>query len=157
MLVEPLTRLRVVYKGNKMKAMKFRVRDEQHSKEIQEALFEEGYSWHIEDVKLFMLSAEYLFANVYSTNKYITYGNTYIDFQNQPCEECVVTNGVISSVACKQTQQAKNMPIGLRPKAIAEALRKVEVLEAIVRYVEAAEKVPQEWLEEFIELNGKMK
>lgn len=44
-------------------------------------------------------------------------------------------------------------PIGLRPKAIVDALRIKEILEAMARYAEDGQKIPQEWVDEFVVLN----
>ena len=39
-------------------------------------------------------------------------------------------------------------PIGLRPKIVHDQPRAVEILEAMLRYVEADKAVPQAWLDE---------
>ena len=45
-------------------------------------------------------------------------------------------------------------PVGLRPKKYADIERKLEILEAMIRYVRSSKKVPSEWIEEFIEIEG---
>ena len=45
------------------KNMKFRVRDEEHSKQIQEALFELGYRWPIYGTEVIHTAAVYLCAS----------------------------------------------------------------------------------------------
>lgn len=48
-------------------------------------------------------------------------------------------------------------PIGLRPKWIADRMRAQEILEACLRYITEGKRIPQEWLDELAELNGKLK
>ena len=45
-------------------------------------------------------------------------------------------------------------PIGLRPKAIVDALRIKEILEAMVRYSDDGKQIPQEWLDELSIINS---
>ena len=47
----------------------------------------------------------------------------------------------------------KAPPIGLRPRAIVDALRIKEILEAMVRYSDDGKYIPQEWVEELACLN----
>lgn len=42
----------------------------------------------------------------------------------------------------------KAPPIGLRPKAIVDALRIQEILEAMTRYVADGKAIPQDWIDE---------
>lgn len=44
-------------------------------------------------------------------------------------------------------------PIGIRPKGIADQCRRIEIAEAIVRYVRAHKKIPCEWILELEDLN----
>lgn len=44
--------------------------------------------------------------------------------------------------------------IGLRPKAIVDALRIKEILDAMVRYADNGDKIPQEWLDELSIINS---
>lgn len=65
--------------------MKFRVRDEEHSKQIQEALFELGYGWSNSLCKnIKHLPYEFLFSNV---NGEIMVGAEYSVFRNYLGEE----------------------------------------------------------------------
>lgn len=48
----------------------------------------------------------------------------------------------------------KAPPIGLRPKAIVDALRIKEILEAMTRYSDDGQKIPQEWLDELSIINS---
>lgn len=50
-------------------------------------------------------------------------------------------------------EPAKAPPIGLRPKAIVDALRIQEILEAMTRYAADGQKIPVEWIEELACLN----
>lgn len=43
-------------------------------------------------------------------------------------------------------------PVGLVPKHIWDAKRKMKIKEAIIRYVEANQPIPVEWVEEYNEL-----
>ena len=45
-------------------------------------------------------------------------------------------------------------PIGIRPKAIVDALRIKEILEAMTRYAEDGRKIPQEWVDELSIINS---
>lgn len=47
----------------------------------------------------------------------------------------------------------KKPPLGLRPKSIHLHLRKKDILMAMARYIQADKIIPQEWIDEFIELN----
>jgi len=52
----------------------------------------------------------------------------------------------------KQQYQGKlKPPLGLKPRYIAYAERKLEVLEAICRYVKDGKEVPKEWVDELNE------
>lgn len=135
-----------------MKNMKFKVNDEQHSKEIQDALFAMGYVWN-GSKEYYATKAISLFADISGTITYDDSGSNYFD--KHTYKEHVVFGGVIYSL--DEMAGVGTPPIGLRPKFICDALRKKEVLEAIARYVEADKKVPAEWLDEFVELNGRMK
>ena len=44
-------------------------------------------------------------------------------------------------------------PVGLRPKAFSDQCRKMEIAEAILRYVNAHKQIPNEWLLELEDLN----
>ena len=62
-----------------MKNIKIRVKNPEHSKKIQEKLFEMGYQWPFgEDNQVFSyVTRQFLFAN---SEGFITYGNTLIEF-----------------------------------------------------------------------------
>lgn len=47
-------------------------------------------------------------------------------------------------------------PLGLRPRWVADEARFCEIHSAIGRYIEARKAVPREWLEEMIELHGRV-
>lgn len=134
-----------------MKNMKFRVRNEQHSEEIQDALFAKGYKWCYSN-RYCNTEARFLFTY---NNGNLTHDLCEQHFDDHQNREHVVFGGVIYSV--DEMAGVGTSSIGLRPKHIAEGQRKWEILCAITRYVEDAKKVPQEWLEEFSELNGRMK
>jgi hypothetical protein len=79
-----------------MKSMKFKIRDEQHSREIQEALLAAGYGWGAGEAK----HPQYTDAGVlyagYFGGKEITYSHNLQDFEdmgNYNCEEHFLFNG----------------------------------------------------------------
>lgn len=47
------------------------------------------------------------------------------------------------------------LPIGLKPRFIAEEERIHEIFEAMMRFRQARMKIPEEWIEEFNELIAK--
>ena len=51
-------------------------------------------------------------------------------------------------------QKIRKPPIGLRPKKISNKDRKIEILEAMIRYVNGFKKIPAEWVDELIDLNN---
>lgn len=48
-------------------------------------------------------------------------------------------------------------PLGLTPKFIRDSDRKYEIIEAMFRYLETNKRIPQEWINEFDELNKNTK
>lgn len=73
--------------------MKFRVRDEEHSKEIQEALFKEGYTWYPGSMRVQYTDEPFL----YASSKYndVTRDNSSTYFKNSGAKEMFVVNGQI--------------------------------------------------------------
>ena len=67
-----------------MKDLKFKVKNEAHSKAIQERLFELGYRWMVNGRKPSHLSQPYLLTNTYSQ---ITYGETHECYSTDPRAE----------------------------------------------------------------------
>jgi hypothetical protein len=67
--------------------------------------------------------------------------------------EQLVQNVVADNPGAKEVVEVRvASPIGLRPKALAEAARILEILEAMHRYVQAGKKVPYEWQDEISDL-----
>ncbi len=131
-----------------MKAMKFRVENEQHSKAIQEALFGLGYHWnsymnHM-DQNVMNTSSEFLYC--YEDGR-ITCGFEVDWFKSHTNEEHQLVNGETVPVA-----HVKAPPIGLRPRRVVATFRMKEILEAMKRYSEAEKAIPKEWVEELGEL-----
>ena len=48
---------------------------------------------------------------------------------------------------------AEKPPLGLRPRSVVNHDRMREILGAMERYVNHGKRIPQEWIEEFEELN----
>ena len=141
-----------------MKAMKFRVKDAEHSKKIQEALFAEGYNWWSgSKVQPQYLDADFLYAN---ENGSMAFGTLMLGFVGSHNPEYELFYDSIQPVeALPQPANYPKMPAvkqpnGLRPKCIVDALRVKEILEAMSRYAADGHKIPQEWLDELGELNG---
>lgn len=137
--------------------MKFRVKDEAHSKAIQDALFAEGYRWFGRD-GYYATHAKHLFAS--SSNNTITYADEDVDyFDNHDNVEHELVDGVIQIVEClpKPTHcppmPSCQQPIGLRPKCVVDTLRTQEILEAMSRYAAGGKKIPMVWIEELADLN----
>jgi hypothetical protein len=70
-------------------------------------------------------------------------GNDKNYFDNEPDNYQVIT---------LPTKEAP--PLGLRPKAIVDALRIQEILEAMMRYAADGKKLPQEWVDELSIINS---
>jgi hypothetical protein len=71
-----------------------------------------------------------------------------------PLEECNCHSKWIPSDCVSTT--AHKPPIGLRPMEVVRVLRLQEIHEAIGRYLADGQKIPKEWLDEFIVLNGRV-
>jgi len=124
-----------------MKAMKFRVENEQHSKDIQTKLFEAGYGWRWSGVFHTHLDEKFLFANI---DGRLTVGSREETFEVDINPEYKLLDGEFVAVS----QHVEKPPIGLRPKRVVVALRRKEILEAMERYAEANKAIPKEWVEE---------
>ncbi len=48
-------------------------------------------------------------------------------------------------------------PLGLRPRWLADIFRATEILDCFKRYIELAKPIPDEWIDEFVEINNRMK
>lgn len=140
-----------------MKNMKFRVRDEEHSKQIQEALFTEGYGWGMG------LSKEV--DNTYKLYLYtdddsdLFYGTQADYFDRSTHIECELYCGVIRPVEVMPQptrcppMPAGTPPLGLKPRYLVEAIRLQEIISAMARYAVDRKQIPHEWIEELISLN----
>ena len=76
-----------------MKAMKFRVKDEQHSEAIQAKLFELGYRWGERQPKFEYTNAQALYAGYYGGKKiaYLYDLNGFEDTGGYECEEYILS------------------------------------------------------------------
>lgn len=48
-------------------------------------------------------------------------------------------------------------PLGLRPRYIVDFERLIEITDTIQRYLYADKPIPQDWLDEFIEINRRLR
>lgn len=76
-----------------MKAMKFKVKDKEHSEAIQAKLFELGYCWGLRQPKFEYTDAQALYAGYFGGND-ITYSydlDSFEDIGNYNCEEYILS------------------------------------------------------------------
>lgn len=141
---------------------KFRVNSPEHSKEIQNALFDLGYDWRMGGDKTYRhVYDEFLFCDDVHTyrNKSISFCSTEEFFVNNENTEAWIVNGKIVTVhpasLPKETIQPKEVvksPLGLRPKHIVDSERTAEILQAMFRYNSDNIAIPSEWLTELINI-----
>lgn len=140
-----------------MKDMKFRVRDEAHSVEIQQALFAQGFGWCDIGKRPQHTDMPHLYTSCDEYGKNIRYTSHASSDFFETCEhlECVVVDGVIVPVDEITTFKPEEVPpLGLRPRHIAEQQRMMEIVEAMQRYVAEHKHMPVEWLCELSDLNN---
>lgn len=136
-----------------MKAMKFRVKDEQHSKEIQEALFAAGYGWGgrkttaVENEEKPFLYAE--------KDGYILYSDEYSAetfFNRQPNEETVLFMGsfVSANAAVRLLAPAEKKPLVRTRKQFLQE-RQVELLRAMLADAEEGKMISDDYASELAE------
>lgn len=133
--------------------MKFYVKNDEHSKEVQDALRKLGYDWEHETYK-----GKYMFTNqpvlwANSTTKaiYVSYSEAEIDIP-EDAVACKVDYGCVVYVERHMPTVAEKPPIGLRPRKIVAQDRLVEILEAMLRYANEGKVIPDEWDNEYDEL-----
>lgn len=137
-----------------LKNMKFRVKDEEHSKSIQDALFAAGYTWAPGEAEHMYTDAPYLFANV---DGYITFLHDDPEyFDNHEYQEYVLLDYEFVLASEVADVAADKPPMGLRPRYIVAQERAIEIVEAMDRYVRAGKKLPTEWLTELIDVNREL-
>jgi hypothetical protein len=51
----------------------------------------------------------------------------------------------------------KKPPLGLTPRFVVDRMRSIEILEACLRYVNDFEKIPNDWIQELIGINKRVK
>lgn len=160
------------------KRMKFKVKDAEHSKAIQEALFKEGYEWKS---RTDMQRPRHLdMAHLYTyEDRVICYGNAASTFNEadhvehflvegkivdmgywtQPTTGVTLTvndSGYALSSAGIGAIKFSTEPAPLKTKAEHDKQRRLDILQAMVRYVEADKYIPTEWISEFSYLNNLM-
>lgn len=147
-----------------MKAMKFKVKEKEHSEAIQAKLFELGYRWGERQPKFEYTNAKALYAGYFGGEE-ITYSydlHGFGDIGNYNCEEYILSpQGEFVKVEdyYKQPETPPVLekvyePIGLLPKHIHDKQRMYEILDAMRRYVEAGKKIPMMWIAELDDLGG---
>lgn len=145
------------------KAMKIKVETPEKSEAVQEALFKLGYMWRGDSTAYVQLTyKQALFADEDGKITYMTEADTF--FNNHHAPEYVEMHGQLvlaietklvplpATVTYKPIDVPMAVPLGLKPKAIHDKMRMLEVLEAIHRYVKADKKFPYDWHEEYREL-----
>jgi hypothetical protein len=148
-----------------MKAMKFRVYSEDHSKAIQTALFKEGYAWVKTDKTFRHTDAEYLVAAGFGPDdNCITYvSNDKVFFDEFRADEYILTpQGTFARVEDYFKQPETTYaplptdpePIGLVPKSIHDSNRLRDIVEAMQRFASADKRIPAEWISELQYLNN---
>lgn len=125
--------------------MKIRVRDSDHCREIQDALFKLGYGWN-------GITKDYRYVNCDSIYAH-SIGNLTQDssqddqfFQDHRYKEYELKDGEFIVVK----EQPKAI---LLPREEHRAIRFKDVVDAIYRLGVNGQKVPQEWIQELQELN----
>lgn len=138
-----------------VKDMKIRILGREHSEAVQEALFAEGIYWWADTSGIIQLTdAGYLFV----FNNHIGYATSEIYFNQDPRQEHWLIDGALKSSTeafANYQKPTEQLPVGLRPKWVVDELRRVEILEAMLRYASANPPVatPGEWLLELDELS----
>lgn len=135
-------------------AMKFRVRSEGHSAEIQRALFAMGYRWDWGMGGSVVQETEhpFLYANKDGSICYSTVGSDLF-FAKESGTLSDVVGGSIWPLAEFTAGSPEVKQLDLRPRHIAEQQRMAEIVEAIQRYVAEYKHIPDEWLRELTDLN----
>jgi hypothetical protein len=154
-----------------MEAMKFRVNGPEHSKQIQEKLFEMGYKWGAGGTRVQGNHARFLFAGGSGSNdSCITRliggcGGDEEFFRCFKAEEYVLTpQGAFvkredyykQPETTHKWEQHTKPPLGLKPKKIHDQQRLLEIIDAMSRYASTGDAIPAEWFAEASYLNGQL-
>lgn len=140
---------------SKLKAMKFKVNSPEHSKEIQEKLFEMGYEWCNGKKPLFTDSPA-LYAGYFEDNS-ITHsyevGEDFDDVGDYNCTEHFLIEDAqgkrfVTKDYWTQPVTKTKPPLGIVPRNIFLHQRNIEILKAAQRCLEANCLIPNEWLYE---------
>jgi hypothetical protein len=143
-----------------MNNMKFRVRDAEHSKQIQEALFAINVKWSGVRSEVSFTGAPYLYAEFgcyAEESNYLTYGHTEETFKRQTnCTETLLVAGKFVPAAdytppMVDSTAVKALP-RLRPRNEVAQERLVEILEAMVWAAKQGVVIPDAWDDEYDEL-----
>lgn len=136
------------------KNMKFRVKDKEHSRLIQEALFTEGYSWDNGGTEYYATDAPYLFT---SNNANITYDATrdsaYFDNHTNLEYSYILGEFVLAHKQKAPFIGQLAPPLGIMARKMVNEVRLTDILEACTRYVAVGKQIPEEWLTELSDLN----
>lgn len=66
--------------------------------------------------------------------------------------QLVIESDKSQSKKCNLDPATKKPPEGLRPRAIVDAKRKLEIEEALWRYIAAEKAIPCKWVQEYLDL-----
>jgi hypothetical protein len=144
-----------------MNDMKFRVRDAQHSRRIQDALFKLGVKWQGVHAEVAYTDKPFLYAefgsysHLYPDRNYLTYGAVVDTFDRQTncVETLLLDDGTFIPTAeyVEPTAPVAATP-RLRPRKEVEQARLVEILEAMVWAAKQGVVIPDEWDDEYDQL-----
>lgn len=165
--------------------MKICIKDEEHSKAVQEALFNIGYDWrgekhasiqHTEYPAIYTDSygaITYASLDLYNSMEYFNDCNmgeyfltamgefrkklpqTLGDLIKRDAEEAKATAEEFDKEEFIATLIATR-PVSLRPKAVVDGLRMQEILTAMLKSVQAGAKIDNKWLCELDDLNDSL-
>lgn len=150
-----------------MKAMKFKVSSPEHSKVIQEKLFEMGYGWGCGGYHVKHTDAAALYAGFFG-GKEITYGVDE-DFDKNVGEHNAEEHFLINDAqgtrfvtkdywTQPKTPEQKPVasipkpPLGLRPRDVARRERITEIIAAMKRYDDVGMSLEEDWVQELYNL-----
>jgi hypothetical protein len=140
-----------------MNDMKFRVRNAEHSRRIQEALFKLDVKWSGTAAEVRYADEPFLYAEFdgHADRNYLTYGAEVDTFDRQTncVETLLLDDGTFIPTAeyVEPTAPVAATP-RLRPRKEVEQARLVEILEAMVWAAKQGVVIPDEWDDEYDQL-----
>jgi hypothetical protein len=142
------------------KNMKIRATDEQHSKAIQEKLYELGYVWGGSPNDRSVTYYGYLYTYDNGIIMHSDFNSGYFDNHKNP-EYVLTSYGEFVDAFKYYTQpetppmkepSTEKPPLGLVPRYVRDTQRLQEILEAMHRYSAAGKVIPKLWSDELAEL-----